>query len=236
MNWNLALNFLIAMLAIANPVGKIPFWVEAAGDEAQGVRWRLAVMVTGSGGLVLLASLLLGRQALELFGIDLAAFRVGGGLVLVTIGLQMIRGTIIEIEGGSDGDDEGSLIERARVRFRHIFVPMCFPLIAGPGSITTAIVYSSRIEELPTLLALSLSLAGVLLLILIALLVGHRVREWVGDIPLAVTTRVFGLLLVGIAAQHMLEGLGEVFPAWLQERSPIEEEVEQNLEQSSRSG
>lgn len=104
---------------------------------------------------------------------------------------------------------------------------MSIPLIAGPGAISTAIIYSTKTTNWTTNALLSGVLLVVMGSVLAVLLVGHKVRRWVGDIGLDIVTRLFGLILAGIAAQLIIEGLGEAFPAWLEPGSPIQDDLEE---------
>ena len=135
MDWRLAINFLIASLAIINPLGKVPVWEEAAAGDQSGVRWRLALLVTLTGGAILHVFLLFGMPILNFFGIDLAGFRVGGGIVILLTGIQMLQGVAIQVDRDSDVEAQ-TQFALAKVRFRQIVVPMVVPFTAGPGSIS----------------------------------------------------------------------------------------------------
>lgn len=227
MNWSLIANFLIALLAIANPLVKVPLWIEASQHDQQAVRWRLAVLVTLTGGLVLLVFLLIGDQVLTLFGIDLASFRIAGGIVILLIGISMLNGNAINVEL-EEMDEEQSALTRAKVRFRQVVVPMVMPMIAGPGSITTVIIYGSRASTALEYLALSAVLAGVILLILVTLLSSQRIRTVTGPMTMDLLTRIFGLIVAAIAVQFILEGFAEVFPQWITPESSIHDELPGN--------
>ena len=96
-----ATNFLLAMLAILNPLGKVPVWIEACEGCDASVRRRLATLVTGTAALLLLVFLWFGREVLSFLGIDIPAFRVGGGIVILLIGIEMLRGQVVDIDADS---------------------------------------------------------------------------------------------------------------------------------------
>jgi multiple antibiotic resistance protein len=223
MDWTLASNFLIALLAIANPLGKVPVWVSLTEGESRSTRMWLALLVVATGVGILVGTVAVGRWLLNVLGIDLPSFRVGGGIVILLLGISMLHGKAVDAELGEL--DEEDPFRRAKLRFRQVVVPMAVPMIAGPGSISTVIIYASR----TTSWAERAVLAGVLLIVavltLAALLAGHRIQRWVGPTTLMVQTRLFGLLLTAIAAQLILEGLGEVFPRWIGPASEIQDEV-----------
>ncbi len=217
-------NFLLAMIAIVNPLGKVPVWVQASQGCDAAVRLRLAVFVTGTALLLLLVFLLFGQSILGFLSIDLPAFRVGGGIIILLIGIDMLRGNVVDVDS-SDADGDEDAFDRAKDRFRDVVVPMAVPILAGPGSITTAILFGSETHEWPTRLLLAGTLSGVMSLVLLVLLLGHRIQAVLGDLVLGVQTRIWGLLLTAIAAQLILVGLGESFPSWIDGASPLSDDI-----------
>lgn len=230
MDWELVRNFFIAMLAIINPLGKIPLWVQASTDQDRHVRWRLALLVIVTALIILLVFLLGGQFFLNLFGIDLASFRIGGGIIILMVGLEMLKGTAIQIKDDTQDTSEDLStfpFRRAQSRFRQVAVPLAMPLMAGPGSISTVVVYSARADSMTAYLGLSAALGAVMLILFLILLSGNRVQRLTGATVLNIQTRVFGLILAGIAVQLIVEGLGSIFPAWITEDSTIYDELQQ---------
>ncbi len=217
-------NFLLAMIAIVNPLGKVAVWVKASEGCDPSVRVRLAVLVTGTATMLLLVFLFFGKAILDFLGLDVPAFRVGGGIIILLIGIDMLRGHIVDVDTdkGVTGKDA---LDRAKARFRDVVVPVAVPILAGPGSITTALLYGFRAEEWVDRAILGGVLVGVMLLVLVVLLLGHRIQEVLGELVLNVQTRIWGLLLTAIAAQLILVGLGESFPNWLEATSPIIDDI-----------
>lgn len=224
MDTQLAANFFIAMVAIVNPIGKIPVWAEASAGSDRAVRWRLALMVTGTAAAILVLALLAGREALALFAIDLPSFRVAGGIIILLTALEMLRGVAVRVDSEAE-DEDAHAYERAKARFRDVVIPVAMPILAGPGSITTVIVYGSRVTAWAEYGLLLAVLGAVMVLVLGVLLASERIRDLVGDMALDVQTRLFGLILAAIAMQLVLEGLGDVYPQWLDPRSPLADDV-----------
>jgi multiple antibiotic resistance protein len=209
-------NFLLAMVAIVNPLGKIPVWIEASEGCSGPVRVRLALLVTGTAFALLLL--------FDFLGLDIAAFRVGGGIILLLIGIDMLRGQAVDIDTrtGASGEDA---LDQAKARFRDIVVPVAVPILAGPGSITTVLLFGIRAEEWSDRLVLGALLFAVMVVVLVLLLLGHSIQAMLGALVLNVQTRIWGLLLLAIAAQLILVGLGEAFPSWVDSASPITDDL-----------
>lgn len=212
-SWDLIINFAAAALAIMNPLGKLPVWTELTSDQSRQVRVRVALLSTATGLGLLLVFLLLGHPILAFLNIDVAAFRVAGGILVLLIAVQMVQGTATRLdERDEQGDD---VTQVAAQRFRKIVVPFAVPMLAGPGSITTVVIYGTRAQGIFEYAGLAAVVVMVYALILVVLTMAPRLERCLPAVVFTVTTRVFGLLLAGIAMQLVLEGLGEVFPSWL---------------------
>ena len=212
-NWDLISNFVIALLAILNPVEKIPLWVEASKGGTREFQWRLAGLIILSSAIILLIFLFFGRQLLIQLKIDLASFKIGGGLILLQFGFSMLRGTAVEISR-ENGGESGDLKRRVIMRFRQIFIPIGVPVIAGPGAITTVIIYGYQSDTFPTYIFLCLAVLGVLAILFFTLITGPAIQKVTGELSLNLISRIFGMILIAIAVQFMVEGLREVFPGW----------------------
>lgn len=225
MSWSLLSNFLVATLAITNPLGKIPIWCQLTRGLEPRVRRWLALLITATVLVLLLAALLFGKQVLSLFGIDLAAFRLAGGVIVLLLGIQMLRGEIgLDGAGEEEGDAESAL-GQAKARYRDIMVPFAMPILAGPGALSTMIIYASRSSDWATLGAMSGVIVLVCAALLVMLLLALPIQRWVGATVLELITRLFGLLLAAIAMQFIVTALGEIFPAWIEHASPIQDDV-----------
>lgn len=224
-NWNLSLNFLAAILAIANPIGLIPIWQELTGDASPKVRQKIALLVTSASVAILLIFLNSGTFLLNFFNIDLAVFKVAGGILLLLTAISMIEGNATHLEKRDEKADTN--FDLAKQRFRKIMVPLAVPMLCGPGSITTVLLYGARADSLldyPVLSAILITNFAVLYLILSF---SYRLEAKVNDLFFVAFTRVFGIIVAAIAIQFMVEGLGEIFPAWLQGHSPIKDNLKE---------
>lgn len=213
MNLDLISNFVIALLAIVNPVEKIPLWVEASKGGSQEFRWQLAGLIILSSAVILLLFLFFGQQLLIQLQIELASFKIGGGLILLRFGFGMLGGKAVKISE-DDKRTSDDLENEVLRRFRKVFIPIGVPVIAGPGAITTVIIYGYQSDSFLTSAFLGLSVLGVLAVVYFTLLLGPAVQRITGDLSLNLVSRVFGMILIAIAVQFMVEGLKDLFPGW----------------------
>lgn len=88
------------------------------------------------------------------------------------------------------------------------------PVIAGPGAITTVIIYGYQSDTLQTYVLYCLAVLGVLAILFFTLITGPTIQKITGELSLNLISRVFGMILIAIAVQFMVEGLRDVFPGW----------------------
>ncbi|WP_158860125.1 MarC family protein [Lunatibacter salilacus] len=220
MDWSLNLNFLAAMLAMVNPIGLIPVWYELTGDATPKVRREVAAMVTGTSVFILLIFLILGKYILSFFSIDIEVFKIAGGFLLLFTALSMIQGSATKLEEVKEEAETD--LKLAKLRFEKVMVPLAIPMLAGPGSLTTVLLYSFTATTPTTYVGLSGVLLVCYFLLFIVFSYSYLLEERVDDIVFAGFTRLFGLIVAAIAVQFMVEGLGEVFPNWMEGDSAVE--------------
>ncbi len=222
MEWNSMLNFLAAILAIVNPIGLIPIWYEMTGDAIPKVRKKIALMVTGSAFVLLLIFLNLGNAILNFFSIDIEVFKIAGGFLLLLTAVSMIQGKATKLEENKEQGETN--FELAKKRFEKILVPLTIPMLAGPGALTTVLLYSFKAEGFLMYVGFSIVLLVSYVLLYLVLAHSYRVENKIDKLFFVAFTRTFGLIVAAIAVQFMVEGLGEVFPNWMEGGSVIEKD------------
>lgn len=200
------LRFFVTLTAVLDPFLAVPIFLAvtaAHGAHARVVLVRVvAITVFG----VLAASALLGDTILTLMGASLAAFRVGGGLVLLLMSLAMLNA---KIGGVRQSEEEAAELESGELRG---VVPLAVPLLAGPGAISTTIIAAEKGAGVAHLGAILGVIAAVSLLTWIVLRAANAIGDRLGTTGLNIATRLLGLLLAAFAVQTMAEGLRELFP------------------------
>lgn len=220
MNTHLYLNFLAAMMAIVNPIGIWPIWSQLTNDQASAIRNRVAFLVVLTSYVILLLFLFSGRYILEFFSIDLQIFKVAGGILLLNTGISMVRGTASQL---TDRKEDGtSNMSIAKQRFKKIVVPIGIPALAGPGSITTVIVFGTKASTTMDFIILPAVVFVSFLALFVVFLNSLYLERKVDDIVFTIFTRIFGIMVTAIALQFMLEGLGQVFPGLMGAGSVLE--------------
>ena len=197
---------LASFLVIIDPPGCAPIFASLTAGTSAEHRRKMALRSSLIAWCILIFFALLGRPLLHALGITLAAFRLAGGIMLFIIALEMVfekrtqrreeRANAVEAEGADDIS---------------VF-PMAIPMIAGPGSIATAMLLTARAEGVSETLVVLGAMSLVILLTLIALLAAGPIMRFVGAKLEAMITRILGVILAALAAQFVVDGLRQSFP------------------------
>ena len=144
-----AFNFFIALFALIDPVGNVPLYA-AATVGATPAQSRLTAIYMALFATVFLAFFFLtGLRLLQFFGISLPAFRIAGGIVLLLMGLDMVRGDVIKNFAAADKLDEPlSVRAYAARRFEALIVPFGMPLLIGRGAFSSAVIYAEEAHRI----------------------------------------------------------------------------------------
>lgn len=197
----LILASLTAFLVTVNPIESAALFSALTHDAARPSQRRMAIRSTLIAGGLLLLFALFGDDLLRVIGISLSGVRVGGGILLLLVSIDIVFGRSI----GSTPGDAGA--DPAGARDIAVF-PLAMPIIAGPGAITAVVVKSSEANnEVLLTAAIILVLAAVMALTLGAMLAAATIQRWLGETGMSVVTRVLGILLAALSAELILRGL-----------------------------
>jgi multiple antibiotic resistance protein len=199
---------LVTFLVIIDPPGCAPIFASLTRGARPADRRSMAIRSCLVAWCILMFFALLGRPMLNALAISLASFRIAGGIMLFLIALDMVferrterrQSRAQSIEGTPEADDIS------------VF-PMAMPMIAGPGSIASAMLWVSRAETPIHIVIVLAAITIVMLLTLLALLTAGRLMRLIGERIEAVITRILGVILAALAAQFVVDGLKESFPA-----------------------
>ncbi|MFW5830880.1 MAG: MarC family protein [Prolixibacteraceae bacterium] len=219
MNWDLYLNFLAAMFAIVNPVALLPFWSQLTDDLEKKVRRNTAYLTISTSFFILLVFLISGKHILSFFSINLSVFKIAGGILLLFAGLAMVNAKNEELKHKSKS--VGKSFHAAKLRFKEIIVPMAIPMLSGPGSITTVVLYGNKTSSLWDFIFLSVVLLLTMAFLMTIFVFSEFLEKKVDPLVFNILIRLFGIIVVAIAIQFIVTGIGEVFPILTQETPAV---------------
>ena len=199
---------LVALLAIVNPIGVVPFFIHFTQNFDRAQRQRTIRVSAFSAFVVISVSALAGLKLIEFFGISLASFQVGGGTLLLISSIQMLNAQPAEtrkedVSEGSSKADAGASIA---------VVPLTIPLLTGPATISTMVIYAEKTRhwwELAVLVGYGVVVALVTFIVFSA---AGRIARALGTTGINIMTRLMGLILAALAVELLADGLQKLFP------------------------
>ncbi|AVO32837.1 hypothetical protein C6570_00100 [Ottowia oryzae] len=211
----------MAFFAMMNPLASAAVFLgltEGVGRDTERAVARKSLIVTF---IIVVVFAVAGKLIFELFGITLPALRLAGGALVAMVGYRMVQGTPSSVQHPSVSDRQSATqaqvadaaASRGAINHAQLDVaisPLATPLLAGPGTIATAMNLSAQADPL----RLGLTLAAFALLCAItyaAFMNGHALLRWVGQSGMNALTRIMGLILAVIGAQMMIEGIKGAF-------------------------
>ena len=200
------LKFLIALIVIMNPIGAIPIFLSMTENQDASEKKRTAGIAATAVAVTLVATALMGETLLEIFGIHVPAFRVGGGIIILLMAVSMLHAMPSRIHH-TPGE-----ATRAEQSESIAIVPIAIPLLAGPGAISTVIVRSDDVGDIQGFLATTTAILFVSGLLWLAMRFAGPVGSFMGKTGANIATRLMGLILAAIAIEFIAAGLKGLFP------------------------
>jgi multiple antibiotic resistance protein len=201
---------LITLLAIVNPLAIVPFFIHYTQGSTARQRQRTAWVSAFSAFVVIAVSALTGLQLLAFFGISIASFQVGGGMLLLMSSMNMLKAEPAETK--TSKEEIRATEVKASLGASIAVVPLTIPLLTGPASISTVVIYAekaSHIWELAVLVGYGMVIG---LATGLTFSMAQPIARVLGKTGINVMTRLMGLILAALAVEVMAEGLGTLFP------------------------
>ena len=172
-----------------------------------GAQRRVAIAALGYTTVLCVVVAVAGNRLLGFFGITVDDFRVAGGLVLLMIALGMLDGTGSTAHTGTTAERE----QHAQLS-SVAFYPIAFPMIVGPGTITTLVVFAAQAHGAADAGAFAAVLAAVLVALGVVLYFAGYIGHLLSQTLRVVMSRLMGMILAAIAVEMMTTGLKALFP------------------------
>ena len=200
-------RILISLVVVLDPIGIVPLFLSMTSGYTPAERNRTAWVAALTVAVVLIVAAFVGDWLLAIFGIRIATFRVGGGILILLMAISMLHA---RVSGSVQTPEEA---REAKDKDAIAVVPLAIPLMAGPGAISAVIIASHQPGGALHLSVLSGIIVLVSALAWLALRLGAVIQPRLGRIGINVITRLMGLILAAVAIEFIVAGLGELFPA-----------------------
>ncbi|MES1980123.1 MAG: MarC family protein [Pseudomonadota bacterium] len=201
---------LITLLAIVNPLAIVPFFIHYTQGFSAVQRQRTIVISSFSAFLVIAVSAVLGLKILDFFSISLASFQVGGGMLLLISSMNMLNAQPAEAKAHTHEMEDGA--EKAAMGASIAVVPLTIPLLTGPATISTVVIYAQKAQTVFQLGTLVVYGVVIGLATAVCFALAEPIARVLGKTGINVMTRLMGLILAALAVEVMADGLGKLFP------------------------
>lgn len=199
----MAITVFMGFFAMMNPIANTAVFIGMTANQTQQQRRKTTIKALLTAFLIITAFCLLGKGIFELFGITLPALRLAGGILVFMVGYHMLQGSASKLHSHSadtsDDDDKDIAIS-----------PLALPILAGPGTIATAMNYSASGQILHIVITI-IAFALLCLITFICFLYGAKLIEKIGQEGVSITTRLMGLILTIIGAQMFIQGVHDAY-------------------------
>ncbi len=210
---SLVLNFFIAVLAILNPIGNVPIFLEHVNEDSSEVQKNIAKLMGVAIFIIVIFFYFTGQPFLHLFGITIPAFRIAGGILILMIGIRMLHGKPkFENEGLASETQSQNAFREAKKKLSSIIVPVATPIFVGPGTITTVILFSQRAHGILTNTFMIFALICACTIIAVILYMSRWFFKILGSNGMQIVSRTMGLILCAIAVQFAIDGMAQLLP------------------------
>jgi MarC family membrane protein len=203
------LKIFVVVYVLVNPLEGIPLFLAHTASTARSLRQAVARTASVSVTLILLGALVIGQGLLEFLSISIGDFTIAGGIIIFLIALRMIL---------EPARKSGAVPINPEELHTFGIVPLAIPLLAGPGAISSVIVYATKGPtgqgcswEDYVLLATIIVVVGAATWL--ALHAADPLRRLLGETGVEASTRISGILVAAIAIGMLHEGLVLTFPS-----------------------
>lgn len=206
MDWRFGIYCLTSLVAIINPVGVLPIYFSLLPQRREEESRQVALVTSLTVFVTLMLFMLFGNQLLSFFGISVASFRAGGGILLLLMAVSMLHGRPSELR---HTEDEATEAEEYRTV---AIVPLGIPVLAGPGAISSAVVFANQAFSWPREAALMLAILTCSVIVYLMLRLAEPINRLLGAIGINVASRIMGLILAAVAVEFIAGAMRELFP------------------------
>lgn len=202
---NEILKIFIAIFVLINPLAGIPMFIKMTANNTSKEKLAIANKTFLAVLIILIFSQYLGKPLLELFGISIPSFTVSGGIIIFLIALSLI------FKEGISADSTKS-VNPALVAGDFAVVPLAIPILAGPGVISTVILYGGRTKNIMDTVILTTILIVVAVATWFSLRVSSKIEVFLHETGVNVMMKVSGLIVAAIGVELIVEGIRKMLP------------------------
>jgi multiple antibiotic resistance protein len=200
-------KLLVALWALVHPVGAVPLFLSMT-EKCPAERRHVGRVAAIAVGVILILCVFVGQALLLAFGIDIPSFRVAGGLLILFAAFAMMHMPDLRTQETTEDTHEATVNDSVAI------VPLAMPILAGPGAISTVIVYAHKSTSLSHHLLICAVIVAVAASTFVVFRLALVIGALLGRTGMRVFTQIMGLLIAAIAVEFITQGLATIFPGW----------------------
>jgi multiple antibiotic resistance protein len=199
-HWLFAIAVFTGFFAINSPIGNIPIFLSLTKQADQPTKKKISKKATFIAFIIVTGFIILGKYIFDLFGITIPAFKITGGILIFFVGFEMIRAQ----ESSIDNQTEINFNEGISVS------PLAIPILAGPGTIVTAMNYTTNADYIQMVIMIAM-LGLILWLNHLAFISSDYLVRWIGANKIVVIEKIMGLIIAIIGTNMLIQGIKLAF-------------------------
>ncbi|MEP2530084.1 MarC family protein [Shimia sp.] len=196
-----------ALFAVMNPFVNLPIFLGLTEGMQRSDQRRAAIQVVFYTAITCGVVAVGGSAILSFFDISIDAFRVAGGLVLMQIGFHMLNGNESPAHHGSQAEQADNA-----TRDSIAFYPMTFPMLVGPGTITTLILFAGQAKNVANWVAYAICVGLVIGILAVVLYFAGDIGQHLSRTARTIMSRLMGMILLAIAIGMIVAGAKVLLP------------------------
>lgn len=198
--WLFAIAVFTGFFAINSPAGNIPIFLSLTKQADKQTKKKISRKATFTAFVIVTGFIILGKYVFDLFGITIPAFKITGGILIFFVGFEMIR------------SQESSIDNQSEINFNEgiSISPLAIPILAGPGTIVTAMNFTTNASYLQ--LAIIVVMLGLIMwLNYLAFISSEYLVRYIGKNKITVIEKIMGLIIAIIGTSMFIEGVKLAF-------------------------
>ena len=198
--WVFAIAVFTGFIAINNPVGNVPIFLSLTRQADRSTKKMISRKATFTAFIIVSGFIILGKYIFDLFGLTIPAFKITGGILVFFVGFEMIRAQVSSI----DNQKEVNFNEEISIS------PLGIPILAGPGTIVTAMNFTTTATYVQLGIILVM-FALVMYLNHLAFLSSEYLVRYIGANKIVVVEKIMGLIIAIIGVNMLIQGIHIAF-------------------------
>ena len=208
-------KLILAFMVLINPFGALSIFLDLTRNNSTKERRKVAQIASFTVLVTICIFTLSGGALLKLLGISVGSFQVGGGILVLLIAISMMNGNNnpAKPDVGIKESNEITIQPGKSSQIGAIaVVPLAIPLMTGPGTMSTIIIYASTSHDWIELVMLLLACGLIAVTCYVALRAATPISRMLGQTGINIVNRVMGMVLAAVSVEVIVNGLYRLFP------------------------